>query len=149
MCASREPTGAEEDARQARKPDLRRSLLVVRVVAAYSTYMIQPRLTAKLRLCWILVTGITTTVLTEVITLWLRFGTGRTAAEFNRTAPLFLQIHHMFWSLPLLLVLPLCWRRAKLSGTLLGVALGFIVSDLMHHFLVLPIMVGNMGWHWP
>ena len=29
------------------------------------------------------------------------------ATEFNATAPLLLQIHHMFWSVPLLLVLPL------------------------------------------
>ncbi|HJT36082.1 MAG TPA: hypothetical protein VJ783_28930 [Pirellulales bacterium] len=96
--------------------------------------MTQPRPTAQLRVRWTLASGITTTVLTEAITLWLRFGTGRTAAEFNRTTPLLLQIHHLFWSLPLLLLLPLFWRRAKLSGTLLGVAFGFIVSDLMHHF---------------
>lgn len=109
----------------------------------------QPRSTAKLRVRCTLASGIATTVLTEAITLWLRFGTGRTAAEFNRTAPLLLQIHHMFWSLPLLLALPLCWRRAKLSGTLLGIALGFIASDLLHHFMILPLIVGNTGWHWP
>jgi hypothetical protein len=89
------------------------------------------------------------TVLIEGITLYLRLGGGITATEFNRTAPLLLQIHHMFWSLPLLLVVPLLRRKPKLSGALLGIALGLILSDLLHHFVVLPLTVGNTGWHWP
>jgi hypothetical protein len=90
-----------------------------------------------------------TTVVAEAITLWLRFGRGMEATEFNRTAPLLLQIHHMFWSLPLLAVLPLFLRRPRIAAGLLGIALGLILSDLMHHFVLLPITVGNTGWHWP
>jgi hypothetical protein len=86
------------------------------------------------------------TLATEGVTLYLRFGRHQTAAEFNKTAPLLLQMHHMFWSVPLLAVLPVCPR---LRGALLGTAIGFIVSDLLHHFLVLPLAVGNTGWHWP
>ncbi|REJ88137.1 MAG: hypothetical protein DWQ34_12085 [Planctomycetota bacterium] len=74
------------------------------------------------------------TVLTEAVTLQLRFGQGRTAVEFNKTAPLLLQIHHMFWAVPLFMLLPLCWRKPRLSGSLLGIGIGFILSDLAHHF---------------
>lgn len=89
------------------------------------------------------------TVLVETVTLYLRFRSGITATDFNKTAPLLLQIHHMFWSLPLLLVVPFVWRKPMLSGTLAGTALGFILSDLLHHLVILPLTVGNMGWHWP
>jgi hypothetical protein len=85
----------------------------------------------------------------ELITLGVRFGAGVSAAEFNRDAPLLLQLHHSFWSIPLLLPLPLLWRWPRLSGTILGVALGLIFSDATHHLVVLPITVGNTGWHWP
>lgn len=89
------------------------------------------------------------TLIVEVVTLYLRFGRGQIAADFNQTAPLLLQIHHMFWGVPLLAVLPLVWRRPRFSGVLLGIALGFVVSDVVHHVIVLPLTVGNMGWHWP
>jgi hypothetical protein len=93
--------------------------------------------------------GLAVTVLAEAITAYLRFHSGIAATEFNKTAPLLLQIHHMFWSLPLLVVVPLVWRKAGLSGALLGIACGLILSDLLHHFVVLPLTVGNTGWHWP
>lgn len=32
---------------------------------------------------------------------------------------------------------------------MLGIAIDLIASDLIHHFLVLPLLVGNSGWHWP
>jgi hypothetical protein len=89
------------------------------------------------------------TVATEVITLYLRFRHGATAVEFNRTAPLLLQIHHLFWSIPAFMVAVAVWKRPKLSGALAGIAVGFIVSDLLHHFVALPLTVGNTGWHWP
>ena len=89
------------------------------------------------------------TLAVESITVYLRFRSGIAATEFNQTAPFLLQIHHMFWSLPLLVITPLVWRKPKLSGALLGIACGLILSDLLHHFLVLPLTVGNTGWHWP
>jgi hypothetical protein len=89
------------------------------------------------------------TLLAELVTLWLRFGAGISAAEFNRSAPLLLQIHHMFWGVPLLVVTPLFLRRPRAAEALVGVSLGLILSDLVHHFVVLPIAVGNTGWHWP
>ena len=92
---------------------------------------------------------VASTVLIEAVTIYLRFRSGVSAIEFNKTAPLLLQIHHMFWSIPLFLVVPLVWRNPRLSGSLVGIALGLIFSDLMHHFVVLPLTVGNTGWHWP
>ncbi len=97
----------------------------------------------------ILTWGGTCTVATELITLYLRFRVGATAVEFNQSAPLLLQIHHMFWSIPLFAVAATVWKRPKLSGALAGIGVGFVVSDLLHHFVVLPLIVGNTGWHWP
>jgi len=92
--------------------------------------------------------GITLAV--EAITIALRFGANIDAVQFNATEPPFLlKIHHAFWSIPLLLIIPLVWRWPKTSGTLLGIGLGLILSDAIHHLVVLPITVGNMGWHWP
>ena len=51
------------------------------------------------------------TILIEALTIYLRFGRGVNATEFNKTAPLLLQIHHMFYSIPLLLVVPFLWRK--------------------------------------
>ena len=89
------------------------------------------------------------TVLVEAVTVFLRFDGGFSAAEFNRDAPLLLQIHHMFWSIPLFVIAPIVWRYQRTSGALVGVALGFILSDAIHHLVVLPLTVGNTGWHWP
>lgn len=89
------------------------------------------------------------TMLVELITVYVRFGAGLSAVEFNESAPLLLQVHHMFWSVPLLLAPPFTWRWPGLSGALLGIALGLIASDAIHHLVVLPLTVGNTGWHWP
>jgi ABC-type antimicrobial peptide transport system permease subunit len=32
---------------------------------------------------------------------------------------------------------------------LVGIALGLILGNLLHYFVVLPLTVGNTGWHWP
>ncbi len=93
--------------------------------------------------------GLATTVVVEGATLWLRFASGRTAADFNATAPLLLQIHHMFWSIPLFLVAAICWRFQRTSGAILGIAGGLVLSELIHHYIVLPATVGNTAWHWP
>jgi hypothetical protein len=89
------------------------------------------------------------TVLTEAVTIYLRFGKGVNAVDFNKTAPLLLQFHHAFWCIPLFVLALLFWRWLKLSGAFLGVGCGFIASDTMHHLIVLPLTVGNMGLHWP
>jgi hypothetical protein len=92
---------------------------------------------------------ISVTIGFELVTIYLRFRTGISATQFNETAPLLLQVHHMFWSLPLFVTLPFLWKKPRVSGAVLGTAFGFILSDLAHHFIVLPLTVGNTGWHWP
>jgi hypothetical protein len=98
----------------------------------------------------IIVWTVGVTVLVEAATIALRFSGGVNATEFNAASPpLLLQIHHMFWSIPPLAVVPFVWRRPTFSGALLGIGFGLILSDLVHHFIVLPLTVGNTGWHWP
>jgi hypothetical protein len=98
----------------------------------------------------VLVSTFAVTVLVEAVTIALRFGGGVNAAEFNAAAPpLLLQSHHMFWSIPLLVAVPFVWRWPRISSVLLGIGLGLILSDLAHHFIVLPLTVSNTGWHWP
>ena len=101
--------------------------------------------TASSRWHAFLLWSIGTTVLVELITIILRFQAGVIAVEFNKTAPLLLQIHHMFWSIPLFAVAPFTWKRPWLSGTILGIAVGFIASDAIQHLIVLPLTVGNTG----
>lgn len=88
------------------------------------------------------------TLLFEAFTVLARLWMG-SAVEFNRSAPLWLQIHHMFWSIPIFVaaVATRRWPRAARFLTSCGTAL--IASDLLHHFVVLPLTVGNTGWHWP
>ena len=109
----------------------------------------QEAITFRTRPRAIILWALVSTVLIEALTVYLRFGRGVSAGEFNKTAPLLLQIHHMFWSIPLFLAVPFVWRKPRLSGALLGIAGGLILSDLIHHFVVLPVTVGNTGWHWP
>jgi hypothetical protein len=85
----------------------------------------------------------------EAITVAARFAGGVSAVEFNRTAPLLLQIHHMFWAIPLAVAAGLLRRRARAASWLSALAVACIASDLAHHFIVLPVLVGNTGWHWP
>lgn len=106
-----------------------------------------PRSRWGLAACW----AVASTVLIEAVTVALRLGTGMSGEEVCRDAPLVVRMHHLFWSVPLLLVvpIPLVWRSRRWSGALLGIAVGLVASDLVHHFLVLPLWVGNTGWHWP
>ncbi|QDT17046.1 hypothetical protein [Alienimonas californiensis] len=92
------------------------------------------------------------TAIFEGITIAGRLLSGGSAAEWiERTEPpLWLQIHHMFWAIPVAAVAGAAWRRfPRLGRALAGVAFGLVASDLLHHFVVLPLWVGNTGWHWP
>ena len=64
--------------------------------------------------------------------------------------PLWLRIHHMFWAIPVAAVAGAIWGRwPRVGRGLAAVAVGLVASDLLHHFAVLPLWVGNVGWHWP
>lgn len=106
--------------------------------------------TARTRWRSMIAWAIGITLVVETVTIYLRFRAGIDAVEFNETAPLLLlKIHHMFWCIPLFLIVPFVWRFPRISGAMLGIGCGFVASDLMHHFIVLPLTVGNAGWHWP
>ena len=90
------------------------------------------------------------TIVMELVTIALRIAYGQSAAEHIAAThpPLLLQLHHMFWSVPFVVAgLFVSGRRSSIA--LWSVSLGLILSDLSHHFLVLPLWVGNTGWHWP
>lgn len=95
-------------------------------------------------------TTICFTVVMELVTIALRIHYGQSAAEHIAAThpPLLMQIHHMFWSVPFI-VMALATSERRMSLALWSISLGLIASDLSHHFLVLPLWVGNTGWHWP
>jgi hypothetical protein len=90
------------------------------------------------------------TLLFEGATIAIRVSYGHTAEEFNRTygPPLVVKMHHLFWSIPFVIVAGLLknWQRTYVLWAIAG---ALVLSDLMHHFVVLPLWVGNTGWHWP
>lgn len=91
-----------------------------------------------------------TTLIAETATIACRVVLGQTAAEFNASGPpLLLQIHHMFWAVPLFAVAAVLRGRRRVAAALWGIGLGLVASDLAHHFVVLPLWQGNTGWHWP
>lgn len=103
-------------------------------------------MTPPRKITWI--GGLVFTIACEVVTLICRFGTGVSAVEFNRTAPLWMQIHHMFWAAPFFLAAAIGHRKA-FAPWCRAIGIGLVASDLAHHFIVLPLLVGETGWHWP
>jgi ABC-type antimicrobial peptide transport system permease subunit len=94
--------------------------------------------------------SLTCTIVFEVVTIAARLLAGFSAGEFNATEPhVLLQVHHMFWSLPIIAIGVVLALLKKPSEWAWSVAAGLIASDLVHHFVVLPLWVGNTGWHWP
>ena len=93
--------------------------------------------------------GMLVAVLMEAITIGVRFAGHVSAVEFNRAAPLALQIHHMFWAIPITGLAMFVRTHERLTMWLGAIAIGCVASDLSHHFIVLPLLVGNTGWHWP
>ncbi|NNJ27058.1 hypothetical protein [Alienimonas chondri] len=92
------------------------------------------------------------TTLFEGLTIAGRLLSGGSAAEWieKTEPPLWLQVHHMFWAIPVAAIAWAAWERFPRVGAALGgIAMGLVASDLLHHFVVLPLWVGNTGWHWP
>ena len=96
-----------------------------------------------------IVWSVALTLLMEIVTIVVRLASGKSAVEINPGLPLLLQLHHMFWSIPVFVLALIFRRKAAVAGFLWGMGVACIVSDLIHHFIVLPILVGNTGWHWP
>jgi hypothetical protein len=91
--------------------------------------------------------GLLLAIVLELFTAWLRFGFG--LASSQATAMLGkctcgLRIHHGYLGLPILLAV-WCLPASQSGWRKLGVliAIGLIVSDLVHHFLVLWPITGS------
>jgi hypothetical protein len=89
------------------------------------------------------------TVLVEAITAALRFSTGKSVTEFSGNWPIWLRTHHMFWGVAVIVASFVAWKTHRWWGAFIGIGLGLVLSDAIHHLIVLPLTVGNMGWHWP
>lgn len=92
--------------------------------------------------------GIGLTLAFEALTILARLLYGKSASEFieQNDPPFLLQIHHMFWSAPFILVGLLAWQKPAVREPCFSITIGLVLSGLMHHFIVLPIWVGNTGW---
>lgn len=96
--------------------------------------------------------GIISTIFYEAVTIISRVISGISAGEFHEryNLPIYLRIHHMFWGILVLIIgLTLAKRYPKISPWIAGIGIGLFLSDVIHHFIVLPLWVGNTGWHWP
>lgn len=103
------------------------------------------------RRTFVLSAGLSTAIF-EGITIAGRLLSGGSASDWIEAAqpPLWLRVHHMFWAIPVAaFAAALGNRLPRLSRALEAIAVGLIASDLLHHFVVLPLWVGNIGWHWP
>ncbi len=82
----------------------------------------------------------------ELLTCVCRFGFGlrsKVYAERYRRYTLGVRVHHAYFAalvLPAALMVPM---EAWLQRALVAAALGLVLSDLLHHFVVLPILTGE------
>jgi hypothetical protein len=91
-------------------------------------------------------------VLIELVTAAFRFGLGlestRDTASTVGLLTLGLRVHHGYLGLVLLLLSAVLWRKLPVYArwtTVWGAAL--VLSDLVHHFVVLWIVVGDPEFH--
>jgi len=99
---------------------------------------------------WVI--GIGSTIVFELITIISRLISGISAAEAHEKYhyPLILKIHHLFWGLFLILIGYFFIKRFPKPGRwITGIGIGLFFSDVIHHFIILPLWKGNIGWHWP
>ncbi len=99
----------------------------------------------------VLVDGILLTIVFELITAWFRFGQGLSA---NRTtAPIGritrgVRIHHGYFGVVTAAAAVVASTSApQFAEPLLSLSIGLILSDLVHHFLVLWPITGSHEFH--
>lgn len=97
----------------------------------------------------VLAYGIALAIVFEVVTIALRFGIGlqstRDTASTVGTLTLGLRVHHGYIGV---FLIPLAWCfPLGLRHALWMVAVGLILSDLAHHFLVLWPITGSPEFH--
>lgn len=89
-----------------------------------------------------------TTALFEIVTCVCRFAIGWRSREFAgryKRYTLGIRWHHGYFGVlllpPVLLLVP---AASPIHAPLIATGAGLIVSDLLHHFVVLPITTGEM-----
>lgn len=85
--------------------------------------------------------GLAGAALCEIVACVGRFGAGVRSADVITPLTLGVRIHHGYVGAALLvlaLVLPPKWRYASAA-----IGLALVVSDLIHHFVVLPLALGS------
>ena len=108
-------------------------------------------LASQLNFADVVISGIALALLMEAITLGLRFGYGLTA---NRHTAILgrvtrdIRVHHGYvgllagffaWGTS-------CWLQALANGLAI-LAMGLVLSDVVHHFLVLWPLTGSHEFH--
>ena len=93
--------------------------------------------------------GLVLAVVIEIVTVITRFGMGMQATrdtEWLARYTFGLRIHHGYYGVVLLLVCMLL-RKGFWKNTLLIVGIGCLISDLIHHFIVLWAVTGDPEFH--
>jgi hypothetical protein len=86
----------------------------------------------------------------ELFTVWMRFGVGlQSTRDTMAMAPwtFGLRIHHGYVGLAFLLACLVLSRRPAIRNLVAMVGIGLLVSDLVHHFVVLWLTTGSPEFH--
>ena len=89
-------------------------------------------------------------VLIEAVTIAARTIAGKSFGEFSAAheLPLLLQVHHSVYGV-ILFLCGLLVKNEAVRKWLIIIGLALLFSDLLHHLVYLPLVYGNIGWHWP
>ncbi len=97
--------------------------------------------------------ALATAVLTaaiELVTIFLRFGLGLKAAQVTAWLARFtfgLRIHHAYIGALVLVASVFAGARPSLMNALLMLGASLVLSDLVHHFLILWPITGSPEFH--
>jgi len=83
----------------------------------------------------------------ELVTCVGRFGFGlRSRIWVDRYRPytLGVRVHHAYFAAPVLPAALLVPMEGWLQAQFIAAAAGLVLSDLLHHFVVLPVLTGEM-----
>jgi len=98
----------------------------------------------------VLVYGCVLAAAIELFTVWMRFGVGlQSTRDTMAMAPwtLGLRIHHGYVGLVLLLACLVLGGRPAIRNLIAMIGIGLLVSDLVHHFVVLWLTTGSPEFH--
>jgi hypothetical protein len=103
----------------------------------------------RLSLGRVLLLGLFSAVAIEAVTVVLRFGLDLQSTRDTGAIAAYtfgLRIHHGYFGV-LLAPIALCFRQPPIRNFLLVPAIGLVLSDLFHHFLVLWPLTGSPQFH--